>query len=79
MKSQIYNYTKGVITTRSNRMKFRLHLEKLKVDLSVDIMSKENTSVSRKYFRHTSSILNWTNWLSAVVCFNNKTPIMSQL
>ena len=33
----------------------QLHLEKLKVDPSVD-MSKENTSVSRKYFRHTSSI-----------------------
>lgn len=41
----------------------QLHLEKLKVDPSVD-MSKENTSVT---------------WLSAVVCFNNKTPIMSQL
>lgn len=72
-------YSQPRIMKKLEESNLQLHLEKLKVDPSVDV-SKGNTSVSRKYFRHTSStIVNWTNWLLAVVCFNHKTPIMSQL
>lgn len=49
-------YSQPRIMKKLEESNLQLHLEKLKVDPSVDV-SKGNTSVSRKYFRHTSSTI----------------------